>query len=275
MAHQVAGKAVRDGLFLSQFSPGDLPKVMVLAALVAVLLGIAFSRMLARYGPVRVMPGAFAVGALLHAVEFGLLQMAGEGARAAVTTVVYLHLVGFGSILLSGFWSMAGEVFDPRVAKREFGKIAGAGTAGGVCGGLLAARGAALFGAEALLVLLAALHLAAWLVLRHVEADEDAHAEAPDMRDAWDAAVAAFRRAPFLVNLAALVLLSTVSATLLDYLFKSGAAAEYGKGPRLTGYFALFYTAGQVLTFLVQSFLTPVALRRLGLGRTAQAHSTK
>ena len=28
MAHQVAGKAVRGGLFLSQFSPGDLPKVV-------------------------------------------------------------------------------------------------------------------------------------------------------------------------------------------------------------------------------------------------------
>jgi hypothetical protein len=36
----------------------------------------------------------------------------------------------------------------------------------------------------------------------------------------------------------------------------------------LTRYFALFYTTGQVLTFLVQNFLTPVALRRLGLGRT-------
>ena len=28
MAHQVAGKAARDGLFLSCFSPVDLPKVV-------------------------------------------------------------------------------------------------------------------------------------------------------------------------------------------------------------------------------------------------------
>ena len=41
----------------------------------------------------------------------------------------------------------------------------------------------------------------------------------------WQAARDAFRQAPFLVNLAVLVLLGTVSAALLDYLFKSGAAA--------------------------------------------------
>src|SRR5438045_8351384 len=39
LAHLVAGKALRDGLFLSQFSPSDLPKVMAAAALFSVLLG--------------------------------------------------------------------------------------------------------------------------------------------------------------------------------------------------------------------------------------------
>jgi hypothetical protein len=151
LAHQVAGKAVRDGLFLSQFSARDLPRVVILAALVAVLLGVGSSRLLSRFGPLRLVPAAFAVGALLHLVEFGLLRAQEGSVRAAVTTVIYLHLVGFGSILLSGFWSMAGEVFDPSSAKREFGKIAAAGTIGGICGGLLAERGAALFNGESLL----------------------------------------------------------------------------------------------------------------------------
>ncbi|PWU06036.1 MAG: hypothetical protein C5B51_13160 [Terriglobia bacterium] len=275
LAHQVAGKAVRDGLFLSQFSPRDLPKIVMLAALVAVLLGMAFTRLLSRYGPLRLVPGALALGSLLHLVEFALLRTFQGGARGVVITLVYLHLVGFGSFLLSGFWSAAGEVFDPRTAKRQFGRIAGAGTIGGVCGGLLAERSAALFGADALLVLLACLHLAAWFVLRPIGT---AHAgpsqPPPDTTDQWEAARSAFQRAPFLVNLAVLVLLGTVSATLLDYLFKSSAAVAYGQGPQLTRYFAFFYTAGQILTFVVQSFLTPFTLRRFGLGRTLQCYST-
>lgn len=274
LAHQVAGKAVRDGLFLSQFSARDLPKAMVLAALTAVLLGMASSRLLSRYGPLRLIPMAFAVSSFLHVVEFALLQTHGGSGRAAVTTVIYIHLVGYGSILLSGFWSMAGEVFDPRAAKREFGKIAAAGTSGGICGGLLAERGAAIFSTESLVVLLALLNLATFLALRRVEVWQGGPVEPPDLRGPWNAARAAFRQAPFFLNLASLLLLGTVSATLLDFLFKSGAAASYARGPQLTRYFALFYTAGQVLTFLAQNFLTPVALRRLGLGRTVQSYPT-
>ena len=74
------------------------------------------------------------------------------------------------------------------------------------------------------------------------------------------------------MNLAVLVLLGTMSAALLDYLFKSGAAATFGKGPALTRYFAFFYTANQILSFAVQYFLTPVFLRRFGLGRTIRWH---
>ena len=274
LAHQVAGKAVRDGLFLSQFYASDLPRMMVVAALAAVLLGMGFSRLLSRRGPLRLIPIAFAVSSFLHVGEFALLRIQEESVRAAVITLIYVHLVGFGSILLSGLWSMAGEVFDPRTAKREFGKIAAAGTFGGIFGGLLAERGAAIFGAESLLVLLALLNLATFLALRRVEVSQVGPVEPPDLRDPWNAARAAFRQAPFLLNLASLVLIGTVSATLLDYLFKSGAAATYSRGPQLTRYFALFYTAGQVLSFLAQNFLTPVALRRLGLGRTVQSYPT-
>src|SRR4051794_37543189 len=127
MAHQVAGKAVRDGLFLSQFSPAALPAIMGAAALFSVLLGLLFARRMSRLGPARIVPAAFAIGGVLHWVEFGLLRSPGIVARGITVTVIYLHLVGLGAILLSGFWSIASEAFDPRAAKRYFGKITGAG----------------------------------------------------------------------------------------------------------------------------------------------------
>lgn len=271
VAHQVAGKAVRDGLFLSRFAPTDLPKIVLASAVFSVLLGLGFARLLSRRGPVRLVPAAFACGALLHLAEFALLRSDSAEARAAVITLVYLHLVGFGAILLSGFWSIVSEHFDPREARRRFGKIAGAGTAGGIGGGLLAERGAAWYGVESLLLLLAVLHIGAALALWRVP--RSAHKQRDDAPEPlWNAARDAFRQAPFLVDLAALVLLGTLSAALLDYLFKSTAAAQFGKGPQLTRYFALFYTAGQILGFAVQAFFTPLALRHLGLGRTVRWH---
>ncbi len=272
LAHQVAGKAVRDGLFLSRFSPADLPRITVAAAILALLLGLGFSRVLSRFGPLRSVPAAYVISAVLHLAEYGLLRATGPLARAVVISAVYLHLVGFGAILLSGFWSVVNEVLDPREAKQRFGRITGAGTFGGILGGVLAERGAALFGVESLLVLLAFLHIAAAMMLWRVPAGELASNDQPDGGPVWQSAREAFRQAPFLVNLAVLVVLGTMSAALLDFLFKSAAAGTYGKGPALTRYFAIFYTANQVLSFAVQTFLTPVALKRLGIGRTVLWH---
>src|SRR5690349_5685939 len=87
MAHQVAGKATRDGLFLSCFSPADLPKVVIGAALISVLLGLAFARLLSRIGPMGLVPAAFAAGSLLHVLEFALLRSASQGLRGAVVAL--------------------------------------------------------------------------------------------------------------------------------------------------------------------------------------------
>src|ERR1044071_971865 len=89
LAHQVAGKAVRGGLFLSRFSPADLPKGVICAALVSIVLGVGFSRILAKHGPMRLVTAAFAVGSVLRLIEFGLLRNTGEHARGVLVTIVY------------------------------------------------------------------------------------------------------------------------------------------------------------------------------------------
>lgn len=262
LAHQVAGKAARDGLFLSRYDATALPKMVLAAAAVAVLFGWLFGVLLKRYAPQRVMPGALVLSAALQMTEWVLL----DGSPDVVVVAVYLHIVGFGAILLSGFWSLANEVFDPREAKLRFGRIAGFGTAGGIAGGLLAERTVVWFGTPSVLVLLAGLHLLAGACVLGL-----AGPAAMPREMASGSARAAFRSAPFLWSLAVLVLLGTTSAALLDYLFKSGAALEYGKGPGLVRFFALFYTGAQVLTFLVQTVVARFSLERLGLSRTVMS----
>lgn len=266
LSHQLAGKAARDGLFLSRFTPNDLPKIVALAALVAIILGLIFSRLLSRYGPAKVVPAGLALSAVLHATEFTLLPTSPE----LIVTLTYLHIVGLGAVLLSGFWSLSSELFDPHEAKRRFGQIAGAGTAGGILGGIAAERTVSLASSEHLLLLLAGLHFTAALVAFALSPSViPIHDKAPEAGLA--SARRAFEQAPFLFSLAILVLLGTTSAALVDYLFKSGAAAAFGRGPELTRYFAIFYTGAQVVTFLVQTFVTPAALERLGLGRTVMS----
>lgn len=268
LAHQVAAKAARDGLFLARFPATDLPRIVALAALLAVAFSLIFSRILTRFGPERVVPLAFCISAVGHFAEY----LSIGHFRDLTVYLVYLHIVGFGAILLSGFWSLSSEIFDPRQAKLRFGRIAGMGTAGGIAGGLLAERTVVLLDADTLLLLLTVLHAicGAFLITIARSVGPPPSKRQP-VDEGWAAAKRAYQGAPFLLSLAALVILGTTSAALLDYLFKSGASQAFGRGPSLTRYFAIYYTGGQVLTFLVQSLLTPIALSRLGLGKSVMS----
>ena len=86
--------------------------------------------------------------------------MAGRGRRSLGAVIVYLHVAALGALLLSGFWSLVSELFDPRSAKASYGRIAAAGTLGGLTAGLVTARLAAAGPVDAPLLFLAVLHLA-------------------------------------------------------------------------------------------------------------------
>src|SRR5262249_10915597 len=72
VAQQVAGKAVRDALFLSNYTATALPPVMVASSLASVLAVIVFSRIMARRSPFQVAPLATALASLLLLGEWGL-----------------------------------------------------------------------------------------------------------------------------------------------------------------------------------------------------------
>ena len=262
MAHQVAGKASRDAIFLSHFRTTDLPAMVTAAAIAAVVASIFGSRMLVRLGPHRVAPVSFGLSGLLQFAEWLLL---GYSARIAAC-VIYVHVVAFGAVLLSGFWSVMNESFEPRSAKGLFGRISGMGTLGGLCGGLLAERVAAWFGAPDVILLLAILHLACavllWRVARVPGPRPSAHAREKS-------AIDAVHRYPFLLTLAGLVILASSGTALLDFVFKAQAAQTIGRGAMLLRFFGLYYTGTSLLTFLIQTFLTGFWVQHAGLAGAA------
>ena len=82
-----------------------------------------------------------------------------------------------------------------------------------------------------------------------------------------------FRKAPYLRDLAALVLLGTLSAALIDYVFKAQAVATFGRGDTLLRFFAIYYAAASVVTFVLQTSLSRTALDRVGLPVTTASPS--
>ena len=108
LAHQVAAKALRDTAFLTSWPATALPLMTVATAIFTVLLVPAFSRLMTRFPPARVVAFGFALSAVAHVLEWIWYD-----ASRWTSVVMYLHLAGVGAVLLSGFWSLIAERFDP------------------------------------------------------------------------------------------------------------------------------------------------------------------
>jgi hypothetical protein len=275
-AQFVGGKATRDALFLASLDYTALPTVVIATSVVSILLVAANSRAVRSVQPAILVPICFAASGVLFLVEWMLT----DRARGFAAILVYLHISGVGPILGSGFWLISSERFDPRTAKRLFGQIAAAGTLGGLVSAFLAERVAALLGAAAMLPVLGAFHfISAWQV-RRLATESDGVPSA--------AAVETFRNpthpptrsglrviaeAPYLRYLALLVLLGTTGAALLDYLFKVRAVETFGRGDNLLRFFAAYYAATSLITFVVQMLASRFMLERFGLASTASTPS--
>jgi hypothetical protein len=261
IANQVASRAVRDALFLSAFQVRSLPLVMGGAAIAALVGAELLSRALARHSPARVVPAAAALSAALLAAWWAV----GLVSPRAAAMLVYLHVSAFGGALVSGFWSLVNERFDPHTARRVVGKIGTGATAGGMAGGALAWISAQFLPLPAVLLVLVALGLVAARVLARPGARErEVHAPATDA----PLAAAVLLRNPHLRNVALVVLLGAVTEALLDFQFKAQASERFLSGAPLLGAFAAFHTGMGVLSLLLQATLSRVALRQLGIAGT-------
>jgi HEAT repeat protein len=267
-AQFVAGKATRDALYLANLDVTSLPAMVIATSVFSILFVSITSKSLRRVPPGTFVPVAFAGSAALLLLEWGLVA----ASPIVAAPVVYIQISGIGPVLGSGFWLIATERFDPRTAKRRFGQIAGMGTLGGLVGGLAAERVGAVFSAEMMLPVLAGLNLVcAWLV-RRLAGSVDVTGRLSRMEltpelspEPTRSGLRVLASAPYLRDLAALVLLGTIGAALLDYVFKAQAVAAFGRGDSLMRFFAVYYSAVSLITFVVQTSSSRVALEKLGL----------
>ena len=271
-AQFIAGKAVRDALYLASLDVTSLPAMIVACAVVSIGLVAVTSKGLREVSPAAFVPIAFVVSAMMLLAEWLLLPFAPR--TAAI--LVYLQVSGVGPLLGSGFWLIATERFDPHTAKKRFGQIAGAGTLGGLAGGFVAERVGIVFGVAAMLPVLAAANLyCAWVIRRlavsyaRSTTAKAAVDVAPDLApESPRPGLRVLHDAPYLRNLAGLVLLGTLSAALLDYLFKAQAVAAFGRSEGLIRFFAFYYSATSLITFALQTSSARFSLERLGLAAT-------
>lgn len=250
-AHSMLETA-RDALFLAKLPVKELTGVYVIVAALALLIGPASGALSRRLGAHRALTVSLFVAAALTG---GLFFMRGHA-----SAVIALYVVSglLGAILVPQFWAVVDGMFTMAQARRLFGVVATAGVLGGVVGsGAAALLVGVLPVATLLLVASAILGLTATLTLL-------APAGEKPPEDKQPARVSVFREEPFLLRIGLLVILSTSSLLVLDYLFKLRVALSIPPA-ELGAFFARFYTGLNALSIVVQLFLGGAIIRRLGV----------
>jgi hypothetical protein len=274
-AQFLGGKAAQNALYLSYLDVTTLPAMIVATAMLSIVVVALASRIVTRVAPGHFVTASFVLSAALLVGEWLLAAQAPKVAAI----LLYLHVAGLGPMLGSGFWLIATEYFDPRTAKRRFGQIASAGTLGGLAGGLLAIGIDATASMWAMLPLLAMLNLfCAWQVQRLARrigtvSPRVIEEVTPELLPvAPRSGLRVLAEAPYLRNLAVLVLLGTFAAGLLDYVFRAHAV-ELVSPDRLGEFFGIYVAATSLLTFILQTTASRRALETLKLAANAGSPS--
>ena len=257
----IVGRSVRDALFLAHGSKDSLPLMYIASAVAVAIVGLFYSRAADRIRRDHLAAGVALASAVLLLVVWVLSLKSGDW----IFSVLYVLVEMFGALTIIQFWTLANDLFNSRDAKRLFGTIGAGGTLANIvlggAVGVLAHR----VGAENLLFLcmvllggvaMVALSLGKRMPLRVAPARTNRPGGKPSSVRALSSL-----HLKLIAGLSALTFLST---TLIDFQFKTIAAAAYPKDS-LAAFFGTFYAATGVLALLMQFFGTARVLNRFGV----------
>lgn len=196
---------------------------------------------------------------------------------AWVARAFFIWVSVFNLFIVSVFWSFMADIFSNRQARRLFGFIAAGGTAGALVGPALTAILVEPLGAENLLLISAALLGWAMFCVRQLiawrKAHEDTDAVAVQSADlplggSMLAGIQLVVRSPYLLGIGLLMLLFTTLATFLYFQQAEIIRDAFADSNQRTAVFASIDFAVNLLTVLIQVFLTARLVNWLGLSWT-------
>ena len=227
-----------------------LPAIMIYACLTRRL------RAWSRAALVGVCAGVFALGMAAFAVI-------GRGTTAAAFAY-FLFVDLFVTVMVALFWSLAHEATPPAQARRIYALVGVGGILGGIAGSAFTGALARTTPPETLLytaaLLLAPLPVLAWALGPRVERGDD---EGPGLRSAWEGARLIWA-SPYLLAIAAVVVLYEMSSNVVDYIFHALALSAFAEETLLASFLGRINAVVIGASVVFQLGLTGYVLRRRG-----------
>ncbi len=254
-AGALTARAAADTLFLEYYGTHLLSLMYVGTSILVGIVAYCFARYIPRVSLSRIL----IVSCAFLALAALFLRFALFFSWHAFRILAYFwgDLTVNGSMLL--FWSLFGQTFTFRRAKRLLGWVSAGGTLACIAAGFLIRPFARLFGTPNLLVVVALLmagFAAAvfFLGLRSGSQFDGASRTSQTEVNLPDLAYYIRQlKAPHIRSLALQAMVGTMVVILVDYQFKALARAHF-QGPRLAAFFGEFYASINIIVLLIQLF---------------------
>ena len=263
-------ETARDALFLARMPISRLPWMYLLIVVFALMLSkLEFLHARTRAG----VAGSLFVASIVTSSFWFVL--APESRTPLVLYSLYLWTGVFGSWAMVQVWTLLGRAYTMIQAKRLYGFIGSGAVLGGVLGAMLARFLIGFFSARAAVLFAALLFATAALPSCFLEKDEsDADPKviaskplARSLTKPMRATMGMLREFTFVRRVLGLVLLSTITVTLADFLFKAEVAKAFTSTKDLGTYLSTFYAITNTIALLGQVFVAPWIFRHLGVQR--------
>jgi AAA family ATP:ADP antiporter len=263
-------ETARDAFFLAKMPASRLPWMyLVIVALALGLAQIKAARADSKWG----VAGSLVVAAVITAGFWTMLL--GGKPTPTVLYALYVWTGLFGSWAMVQVWTLLGRAHTMTQAKRLYGFIGAGAVLGGVVGAVLARLSISLMSPRSAVLLAAGIFVLSALPCTAIKLTPE---EAPRVRHGrgrvddeprrpWSATVGLLWENAFARRVLGIVLVSTVTVTIVDYLFKAQLAASVTDTRLLGKYLSTFYGVTNALGLVTQLFIAPWVFRRAGVQR--------
>ena len=263
-------ETARDAFFLAKMPASRLPWMyLAIVAIALVLSQIKAARADSKVG----VAGSLVVAAGITTVFWVLLH--GGHPTHTVLYALYVWTGLFGSWAMVQVWTLLGRVHTMTQAKRLYGFIGAGSVLGGVVGALLARVAISMLSPRYAVLLAAAIFVVAavpCMIIKLPPGDAVPIRPRGELQDEAakrpvSATVGLLWENTFARRVLGIVLVSTITVTIVDYLFKSQIAAEITDTRKLGSYLSTFYAVTNALSLVAQLAIAPWVFRRAGVQR--------
>ena len=251
----ITASAARDAIFLIKYDRSFLP-LMFVAIAVTMYFVIPVYKSITR-GKDQIF--IITTSTLIFSTSLFLFQriLAGFGIPLLF---IWVEIINVLSIMQ--FWILAGEIYNPRQAKRLFSYIAAGGSLAAIFAGYLIKPYIRIYGSENLLNLSILFFFGTILIAQLMRGQNKKSTTKPKIKNAKRTKI---NIGEYLQSIAFMVGTVAFISKVIDYQFKIIAVNTYPDQNQLADFFGTYYMSTGIATLIMQFFVSGQLLTRFGV----------